>query len=123
MAKSGTNHIGRAAAVGIVALRERWHTKNHPFYTDFHQGKFGLEPLGRLYLAFLFLTLFQLAPNLIQQVFLPNIVKHRKVRDMAAVSRELRHLLAITVAYSFAAIIALWLLAEPLLGLSEVTLG
>jgi pyrroloquinoline quinone (PQQ) biosynthesis protein C len=47
MANDGTSKIGRAAAVGIVALRERWHTKNHPFYTDFHQGKFGLEPLGR----------------------------------------------------------------------------
>ncbi|MBD58895.1 MAG: hypothetical protein CL808_02065 [Citromicrobium sp.] len=80
-------------------------------------SELGLEPLGRLYLAFLFVTLFQLAPNLIQQVFLPNIVKHRKARDAAGVSRELRHLLAITVGYSLAAIIALWLLAEPLLGL------
>ena len=47
MANNGSNEIGRAAAEGIVALRERWHTKNHPFYTDFHHGKFGLEPLGR----------------------------------------------------------------------------
>ena len=47
MAKDGANAIGRDAAAAIVALRETWHTKNHPFYLDFHQGKIGLAPLGR----------------------------------------------------------------------------
>ena len=80
-------------------------------------SELGLEPLGRLYLAFLFLTLFNLAPNLVQQVFLPNIVRHWKAGEAAATSRELRTLLAITVGYCTAAALALWLLAEPLLGL------
>ncbi len=80
-------------------------------------GELGLDSLGRLYLAFLFLTLFNLAPNLVQQVFLPNIVRHWKAGEAGATSRELRTLLAITVGYCAAVGLALWLLAEPLLGL------
>ena len=38
---------GGSIGARITALRDRWHTKNHPFYTEFLQGKFGLEPLGR----------------------------------------------------------------------------
>ncbi|WP_298470656.1 hypothetical protein [uncultured Erythrobacter sp.] len=80
-------------------------------------SELGLEPLGRLYLAFLFLTLFQMAPNLVQQVFLPGIVRHWKAGEASATSRELRNLLGITLGYCTAAALALWLLAEPLLGL------
>lgn len=80
-------------------------------------NELGLESLGRLYLAFLFLTLFNLAPNLVQQVFLPNIVRHWKAGEAEATSRELRTLLAITIGYCTAAALALWLLAAPLLGL------
>ena len=40
--------IGARTAQDIVALREVWHTKDHPFFVEFSQGKFGLEPLGRL---------------------------------------------------------------------------
>ncbi|HXP92317.1 MAG TPA: iron-containing redox enzyme family protein [Candidatus Binatia bacterium] len=40
--------IGHATAEQVVALRERWHTKDHPFYVDFFEGKFGLGPLGAL---------------------------------------------------------------------------
>jgi len=42
------NSIGRRAVEKIVALRERWHTKNHPFYLDFFHGKIGIEPMGAL---------------------------------------------------------------------------
>lgn len=42
------NPIGTETAREIVALREKWHTKNHRFYMEFHQGKIGLEPMGRL---------------------------------------------------------------------------
>jgi pyrroloquinoline quinone (PQQ) biosynthesis protein C len=42
------NGIGQAAVEKIVAIREKWHTKNHPFYMDFFHGKIGLEPLGLL---------------------------------------------------------------------------
>ncbi len=41
-----TNPIGESTAVEIVALRERWHTKNHPFYLEFFEGKIGLEPMA-----------------------------------------------------------------------------
>jgi pyrroloquinoline-quinone synthase len=48
MAATQANDIGRQTADEIVAIREKWHTKNHPFYVDFSQGKMGLEPMGRL---------------------------------------------------------------------------
>jgi len=77
----------------------------------------GLEALGRLYLAILFVTLFQMAPNLIQQVFLAPVVALSRKREAAAIQRELRQLLFVTVAYCTAAALALWLLAEPVLAL------
>jgi pyrroloquinoline quinone (PQQ) biosynthesis protein C len=42
------NRIGNDTAEQIVAIRERWHTKNHPFFLDFAQGKFGLGPIGAM---------------------------------------------------------------------------
>ena len=39
---------GEEAAKGVVALREAWHTKDHPFYLDFFHGKIGLEPMAKL---------------------------------------------------------------------------
>ena len=75
----------------------------------------GLEALGRLYLAILFVTLFQMAPNLIQQVFLPPVVELWRKRDGAAIQRELRALLGVMMAYCAAAALGVWLVAEPLL--------
>jgi pyrroloquinoline quinone (PQQ) biosynthesis protein C len=40
--------IGRETARKIVELRNLWHTKDHPFYVEFSEGKFDLEPLGLL---------------------------------------------------------------------------
>lgn len=80
-------------------------------------SELGLEPLGRLYLAFLFLTLFNLVPTLVQQAFLPNIVKSWKSGDEPVLRKEVRILLAITLGYCTAAALALWLLAEPVLAL------
>lgn len=40
--------IGESTAKEIVELRERWHTKDHPFYVEFFEGKIGLEPLAAL---------------------------------------------------------------------------
>lgn len=48
MAAAKPNALGKEAAKRIVDIREKWHTKNHPFYVEFAQGKFGLEPVGRL---------------------------------------------------------------------------
>jgi pyrroloquinoline quinone (PQQ) biosynthesis protein C len=42
------NAVGRETADKIVALRERWHTKNHPYFLDFAAGKFGLGPVGAM---------------------------------------------------------------------------
>ncbi len=42
------NAIGKRTAEEIVALRERWHTKNHPFYLGFLEGEIGLLPMARL---------------------------------------------------------------------------
>ena len=44
----GGNPTGRAAAERIVAIREKWHTKNHPFFIEFSEGKIGLDALGTL---------------------------------------------------------------------------
>lgn len=48
MASLTPNRIGQEAADRIVAVREKWHTKNHPFFIEFSEGKFGLGPVGRL---------------------------------------------------------------------------
>jgi pyrroloquinoline quinone (PQQ) biosynthesis protein C len=45
---ASTNRIGRDTADKIVAVREKWHTKNHPFFVDFWKGKFGLKPVGQM---------------------------------------------------------------------------
>ena len=78
----------------------------------------GLEALGHLYLAFLFVTLFQMAPNLIQQVFLAPVVERWRAKDTSAVRRELRRFFAATMAYCGAVALALWVLAEPLVALA-----
>ncbi|HEY5607101.1 MAG TPA: iron-containing redox enzyme family protein [Alphaproteobacteria bacterium] len=45
---ASTNRIGKDTADKIVAIREKWHTKNHPFFVDFWKGKFGLKPVGQM---------------------------------------------------------------------------
>jgi len=40
--------LGRQAAEKVIALREQWHTKNHPFYMDFYNGKIGIKEMGLL---------------------------------------------------------------------------
>jgi pyrroloquinoline quinone (PQQ) biosynthesis protein C len=42
------NSIGKDTAEKVVALRERWHTKNHPFFLDFAAGKIGLAPVAAM---------------------------------------------------------------------------
>lgn len=77
----------------------------------------GLDALGHLYLAFLFLTLFQMTPTLLDQVFLPGIVRARKAGDALGVHREMRNLLLFNLGYCAAAIIGVMVLAAPLLDL------
>lgn len=40
--------IGIETAEKVIAIRERWHTKNHPFFLDFAAGKFGLGPVAAM---------------------------------------------------------------------------
>lgn len=94
-------------ALQLNMQMERWYVGSY----------LGLESLGRLYLAFLFITLFQMVPTLLDQVFLPIIVKNRDASNPGLVRRELRLLLAIYVLYCASAAAAVWLLAGPVLEL------
>jgi len=80
-------------------------------------AEIGLEALGRLYLALLFVNLFQMVPNLVQQVHLPAIVRAFAAREAALVKRETRMLFAWLAAYCAAVGLALGVLAEPLTAL------
>src|SRR5580704_14015822 len=42
------NRIGTETAEKVVAIREQWHTKNHPFFLGFAAGKIGLAPVGAM---------------------------------------------------------------------------
>lgn len=75
----------------------------------------GIESLGHLYLAFLFLTLFQMVPTLLDQVFLPKIVLAHKTGASGQVRREMRLLLLVYAGYCTAAIAGIWIAAAPLL--------
>ena len=95
-------------SVQLINQMERWYVG----------GELGLDQLGRLYLAFLFLTLFQMTPTLLEQVFLPGIVRARKRRDNAGVRREMRFLLLFNAGYGLATIVGLAVLAEPFLAVT-----
>jgi pyrroloquinoline quinone (PQQ) biosynthesis protein C len=45
---ASASRIGKDTADKVVAIRERWHTKNHPFFLDFAAGKFGLGPVAAM---------------------------------------------------------------------------
>ncbi|QUL37330.1 lipopolysaccharide biosynthesis protein [Erythrobacter sp. JK5] len=94
-------------AIQFNSLLERSYVSN----------ELGLEPLGRLYLAFLFLNLFQMVPTLLEQVFLPSIVKAHKAGEESAVRAEMVNLIMLVVGYCALAALALWLIAPPLLEL------
>lgn len=75
----------------------------------------GLEALGRLYLSILFIGLFQIVPNLVQQVFLAPLVEVWRRRDTQALQRDMRRLTALITAYCAVVAGTLALLAEPLI--------
>ncbi|MEC7489969.1 MAG: iron-containing redox enzyme family protein [Pseudomonadota bacterium] len=43
-----SNKYGKQTAEGIVAIRETWHTKDHPFYIGFSEGEIGLKQMAAL---------------------------------------------------------------------------
>lgn len=94
-------------ALQLNTQMERWYIGGH----------LGIASLGRLYLAFLFLTLFQMVPTLLDQVFLPNLVKAHNGADTQLVRREMRLLLLLYGAYSAIAVVGVLTLAEPVLAL------
>lgn len=94
-------------ALQLNTQMERWYVGSY----------LGLEGLGRLYLVFLFITLFQIPPTLLDQVFLPNVVKARNADKPSLVQREIRLLLAVYVAYCASSVAAVWTLAAPILEL------
>ncbi len=78
-------------------------------------GFLGIEALGHFYLAILFVTLFQMVPNALDQVFLPSIVRAHASGQDDAVRRGMRQLLLVETAYCAAAAIAVIALAYPLI--------
>jgi pyrroloquinoline quinone (PQQ) biosynthesis protein C len=42
------NSIGKDTAEKVTAIREKWHTKNHPLFLDFAAGKVGIRPIGAM---------------------------------------------------------------------------
>ena len=45
---TNVNHVSSAPITEqILAIRDRWHTKRHPFFSAFAEGKLALKALGR----------------------------------------------------------------------------
>lgn len=80
-------------------------------------GFLGIEALGHFYLAILFVTLFQMVPNALDQIFLPPIVRAHTAGDGSTVSRVMRQFFLVEGTYCLIAAIALALLAQPVTGL------
>jgi O-antigen/teichoic acid export membrane protein len=77
----------------------------------------GVDGLGHLYLAMLFVALFQLVPTSLDAVFLPRVVRGRASEDVEAVGRELRHFMLVTITYSMVAALLLWAFGGWVVGL------
>lgn len=45
---TNVNHVSTAPITNqILAIRDRWHTKRHPFFRAFGEGQLALTALGR----------------------------------------------------------------------------
>lgn len=77
----------------------------------------GLEALGHLYLAILFVTLFQMVPVSLDQIFLPTIVRAHAADDVPAARRGMHQFFLVEAAYCAAAALAVGLLARPVVEL------
>jgi pyrroloquinoline quinone (PQQ) biosynthesis protein C len=88
---------GRAAldtARAVVEIREKWHTKNHPFFQEFGKGKLPLRAIG-MYMAqhYQFVTLvlpsfgvlYSRAPIDVRKVVIENLAEEE---GLAAIDRE-----------------------------------
>ncbi len=86
-------------------LAERWYVT----------ANLGLEALGRLFLATLYITLFQLVPTSLDSIFLPRLVTVYRAGDTQAVSRVCRTFFLVMAGYCLLAVAITLLLAEPVL--------
>ena len=74
-------------------------------------GALGLAALGHLYLAFLFITLFQLVPTSFDQLFMPQIIQSHA--SEAGPRQPIRRYLLVIIGYCALAVAAVVLLARP----------
>jgi pyrroloquinoline quinone (PQQ) biosynthesis protein C len=65
----------------IVAIRDRWHTKNHPFFRAFAEGKLPLKSMGR-YLALHYQFVSRALPSI--AVLYSRVFEHEDVRKAIA---------------------------------------
>lgn len=77
----------------------------------------GLPALGRLYLAILFLNIFQLVPISFDAIFLPRLVRAHESGDKPGVTRTMREMFLLTSGYVALAVGATLLLAHPVMTL------
>lgn len=96
------------AVVFVAGLTVQLNTQMDRWFVT---TELGLDQLGRLYLAFLFITLFQMFPTLLQQAFLPRIVQAWKGKQVPELRAELRNYLLLVTVYCIAAALAVWLVA------------
>lgn len=75
----------------------------------------GLEALGHLYLAILFVNLFQILPSSLDGLFLPRLVRAHEAGQALLIRLDLRRLLALLALYCLLSAAAVGLLAVPVL--------
>ncbi|MES2339678.1 MAG: hypothetical protein V4537_16420 [Pseudomonadota bacterium] len=75
----------------------------------------GLDTLGHFYLALLFVTLFQMVPASLDQIFLAPVVNAHDRGDGTAVARILRIFLLLAIGYCVVATVAVAVAARPVL--------
>lgn len=75
----------------------------------------GLDSLGRLFLAYLFITLFQLVPTSFDAIFLRRLVAARQAGETARVGRETGLFLLVTLGYCALVAVATLVAGPPLL--------
>jgi len=94
MAKASAGAAARSTVRRIVAIREKWHTKRHPFFREFARGRLPLRAMG-LYMAqhyqFVchalpsFGLLFSKAPGDVRRALVENLAEEA---GLTAIQRE-----------------------------------
>ncbi len=98
----------------IIFLTGIFLQMNMVFERWYVSGLMGVADLGRLYLAILFVTLFQLIPTSLDQVFMPPIVRAHVAGNHAHLRATLRKFFLVLAAYCAVTVLALLFVAEPL---------